>query len=138
MQIWPSQIQYCQEITYQKPRPRRGYLASTVRSRAPAGASVLRAPCVPCASAGACGCVHCAGAMRPLCVCGRGRSWERVLFVDRRKLSRFAFHNATVLSQALQTYIFNSLSSRRAFSKIKHGKIVAICKKSSYFLTNGK
>jgi hypothetical protein len=34
----------------------------------------------------------------------------------------------------LQTYIFNSLSGRRAFSKIKHGKIVAICKKSSYFL----
>ena len=44
------QVQYCQEITYQNPRPRRGYLAFTVRPRAPAGASVLRAPCVRLAS----------------------------------------------------------------------------------------
>ena len=45
-----NNIQYCQEVTYQKSRPRRGNFASGVRVRAPAGASVLRPPRVCVAS----------------------------------------------------------------------------------------
>ncbi len=49
------------------------HFASTLRLRAPAAASVLRALCVQCASLRACGRSH------------------KILFVDRRKISRFAF-----------------------------------------------
>ena len=66
-----NNIQYCQEITYQKPRPRRVYFASTLRTRRGHLASVLRLVCVR--PAGTLGplCGHRAGTSRPLCVCGQ-------------------------------------------------------------------
>ncbi len=63
-----ADIQYCQEITYQKQRPRRGHFASALRPLPPADASMLRPLCVHSASAGTCSCVRPAGALRPVCV----------------------------------------------------------------------
>jgi hypothetical protein len=92
-------LQYCLQYirnnlskTASKTRVSCVHCASTGARGCVRPAGAVRPLCVQCASAGAC--VHCAGAMCPLCV--RGRSWERVLFVDRRKLSRFAFHKQTV------------------------------------------
>ena len=81
--LWPLQyIQYCQEITYQKPRPRRVHFASALRPIRRHLAPVLRLVCVRTAGAVRllCGhsasivralCVHCAGSARPLCVRGQ-------------------------------------------------------------------
>ena len=83
--IFQDTVQYCQEITYQKTRAicvrfasTAGCgcvpAASTLRLRALAAVSVLRALCVQYASRRACGRSH------------------KILFVDRRKISCFAFH----------------------------------------------
>ena len=88
-------VQYCQEITYQKPRPRRGHFASALRPLPPAGASMLRPLCVRVASTLRLRALAAASVLRALCVqcaslraCGRS---HKILFVDRRKISRFAF-----------------------------------------------
>ena len=81
-----DQVQYCQEITYQKPRPRRGHFASGVRVRASAGASVLRPSRVCVASTLRLRAPASESALRPRAI---GRR-EIFIFRYRRKTSCFA------------------------------------------------
>ena len=83
--IFRQVIQYCQEITCQKPRPARRQFACFLRLRAPAGASSLRPFRVYFASAlrlrapaGAGGCIHCVA----FCVRLRVREFEAVSYMN--------------------------------------------------------
>ena len=77
-----KKLQYCQEITYQKPRPRRVYFASTLRPRRGHLASVLRLVCV-----------RTAGTLRPLC--GHRASTVRALrlenYRDMQEIESFPY-----------------------------------------------
>ena len=69
--ISPYHIQYCQKITCQKPRPRRGQTASRPRLLASADASCPRLNRVRPASAGDCSRGRPAGTMHRLFTCGQ-------------------------------------------------------------------
>ena len=97
-------------MTYQKRRPRRGQFASALRPLPPACASVLRPLCFYSGSAGTCSCVRPAGALRPVCVGGGVDAVIRFLFVDRRKISRFAFNLRKVVGIRFHACEFNHLT----------------------------
>ena len=111
---------------------------------------MLRPLCVHSASAGTCSCVRPAGALRPVCVSAGVDAVTRFLFVDRRKISRFAFHLRNVgVGIRFHASDFNHLTrvsrivyqwqqQKTFFYKFSDGKAFPICKKSSNFVENGK